>query len=79
MLSFCLLRLRHGRLALFNTKSLALKLHHHVSGFQVTCMQCKQVPLPLVASQSLHAINIGQADTLGGKEQKLSAEKQVGG
>jgi hypothetical protein len=25
------------------------------------------------------AINIGQTDTLGGKEQKLSAEKQVGG
>ncbi|CAL5083848.1 unnamed protein product [Urochloa decumbens] len=32
------IRVRHGRLALFNTKaSLSLlKLHHHIGGFQVT-------------------------------------------
>ncbi|RCV13803.1 hypothetical protein SETIT_2G375400v2 [Setaria italica] len=34
-LSFCLFRLRHGRVALFNTKALASS-PHDIGGFQVT-------------------------------------------
>ncbi|KAG0545636.1 hypothetical protein BDA96_02G378700 [Sorghum bicolor] len=53
--------IRHGRLALFNTKAYLslLKLHHHMSHEWISD-DFKQVPLPLVASQSLHAISIGQ-------------------